>query len=173
MPAPPHLRVAIDTGGTFTDCVYLPAGQFKVLKLFSTPADPSQAVLNALAQIAATETLDPHTPIEAFEYAYPFRVRRYAYREGSGGAGQHCGGNGLVRELELLAGVQVTLLADRRKFPPYSLEGSQPGACGRASFTTSDDSTPKELPGKCSLHLTKGAILRIETHGGGGWGMPS
>jgi N-methylhydantoinase A len=45
------LRTAIDTGGTFTDCVYLEDGQLRVLKLFSTPADPARAVLDALAQI--------------------------------------------------------------------------------------------------------------------------
>jgi N-methylhydantoinase A len=64
MPAPAHLRVAIDTGGTFTDCVYLSEGGLKVLKVFSTPADPSQAVLNALAQIASAEGLTPHHPID-------------------------------------------------------------------------------------------------------------
>ncbi len=64
MPAQPHLRVAIDTGGTFTDCVYVAAGRLKVFKLFSTPADPSQAVLNALTQITATEKLTPHHPID-------------------------------------------------------------------------------------------------------------
>jgi N-methylhydantoinase A len=53
-----NLRVAVDTGGTFTDCVYLWDGQLKVLKVFSTPADPSQAVLDALAQIGAGSTLD-------------------------------------------------------------------------------------------------------------------
>jgi N-methylhydantoinase A len=52
------LRVAIDTGGTFTDCVYLADGQLQVLKVFSTPADPSLAVLNALAQIGAGEALE-------------------------------------------------------------------------------------------------------------------
>jgi len=64
MPAQPHLRVAIDTGGTFTDCVYVAAGRLKVFKLFSTPADPSQAVLNALSEIAAAEGLNPHHPID-------------------------------------------------------------------------------------------------------------
>jgi N-methylhydantoinase A len=64
MPDHPHLRVAIDTGGTFTDCVYLGEGGLKVLKVFSTPADPSQAVLNALAQIGGTEGLPPHYPID-------------------------------------------------------------------------------------------------------------
>ena len=64
-----------------------------------------------------------NTPIEALEYAYPFRVRRYAYRDGSGGAGQFRGGDGLIREVELLADAQVTLLADRRKLRPYGLQG--------------------------------------------------
>jgi N-methylhydantoinase A len=52
------VRVAIDTGGTFTDCVYLSAGELQVLKVFSTPADPAQAVLNGLAQIGAGKALD-------------------------------------------------------------------------------------------------------------------
>jgi N-methylhydantoinase A len=52
------LRVAIDTGGTFTDCVYLAAGELQVLKVFSTPVDPSQAVLDGLARIGAGKTLD-------------------------------------------------------------------------------------------------------------------
>jgi N-methylhydantoinase A len=52
------LRVAVDTGGTFTDCVYVVDGQLKVLKIFSTPSDPSRAVLDALAQIDAGGLLD-------------------------------------------------------------------------------------------------------------------
>jgi N-methylhydantoinase A len=52
------LRVAIDTGGTFTDCVYLSAGQLRVLKLFSTPANPSLAVLEALAQVRTVAGMD-------------------------------------------------------------------------------------------------------------------
>ena len=52
------MRVAVDTGGTFTDCVYIADGQLKVLKVFSTPADPSQAVLDALAQIGGGIALD-------------------------------------------------------------------------------------------------------------------
>jgi N-methylhydantoinase A len=51
------LRVAIDTGGTFTDCVYLANGRLHVLKLFSTPADPSLAVLEGLRQIGAGQAL--------------------------------------------------------------------------------------------------------------------
>src|SRR6202012_4710346 len=49
---PRIMRIAIDTGGTFTDCVYLQDGKFVVLKVFSTPQDPGMAVLNGLKQIA-------------------------------------------------------------------------------------------------------------------------
>jgi N-methylhydantoinase B len=97
-----------------------------------------------------------NTPIEALEYAYPFRVRRYGYRYGSGGKGKFRGGDGLIREVELLADAEVTLLADRRKFSPYGLGGGGDGAPGRA--------------GKCSRQFKKGDVLRIETPGGGGWG---
>jgi N-methylhydantoinase B len=111
-----------------------------------------------------------NTPIEALEYAYPFRVRRYAYRDGSGGAGQYRGGDGLIREVELLADAQVTLLADRRKLRPYGLQGGQEGAAGCASLTKAGSAEETQLPGKCSRRLAKGDVLHIETPGGGGWG---
>jgi N-methylhydantoinase B len=111
-----------------------------------------------------------NTPIEALEFAYPFRVRRYGYRTGSGGAGEHRGGDGLIRELELLSDAEVTLLADRRKFAPYGLDGGQPGARGRALVIDPRNGAETELPGKCSRRLPQGTVLRIETPGGGGWG---
>ena len=113
-----------------------------------------------------------NTPVEALEYAYPFRVRRYAYRDGSGGAGQFRGGDGLIREVELLADAQVTLLADRRKFRPYGLQGGEDGAPGRAALDAPGNARETELPGKCSLRAPQGSVLRIETPGGGGWGKP-
>ncbi len=109
-----------------------------------------------------------NTPVEALEYAYPIRVNRYSYRPGSGGRGEHRGGDGIVREIELLADAQVTLLADRRRFPPYGLSGGDPGATGRTLLIT--PTGEKELPGKCSVAAHKGDIIRIETPGGGGWG---
>jgi N-methylhydantoinase B len=112
-----------------------------------------------------------NTPIEALEYAYPFRMRRYAYRKGSGGAGEFRGGDGLVREIELLADAEVTLLADRRQFRPYGLAGGEDGAAGRASVRTTAAEKENELPGKCSLRLSAGDRLRLETPGGGGWGV--
>jgi N-methylhydantoinase B len=111
-----------------------------------------------------------NTPIEALEYAYPFRVRSYGYRKESGGAGQFTGGNGLVREIELLADSQVTLLCDRRKSRPYGLAGGSPGASGRALLI--DENQSVELPSKCSVHASKGGRIRMETPGGGGWGSP-
>jgi N-methylhydantoinase B len=126
--------------------------------------------LDGISGVQTHMTNSLNTPIEALEYAYPFRVRRYAIRDRSGGAGQFRGGGGLVREVELLADAQVTLLADRRKFRPYGLEGGSEGAPGRASLVGPGSADATELPGKCSLHAGKGSVLRIETPGGGGWG---
>jgi len=109
-----------------------------------------------------------NTPIEALEYAYPFRVRSYRYRRDSGGAGKFRGGDGLLREIELLSSAQVTMLGDRRRFAPYGLAGGAPGACGRTTLLGRD--RVQELPGKFSLYVPAGTVLRIETPGGGGWG---
>jgi N-methylhydantoinase B len=111
-----------------------------------------------------------NTPIEALEYAYPLRVRRYAYRDGSGGAGQFRGGDGLIREVEMLADAQVTLLADRRKFRPYGLQSGEDGAPGGAWVLKAGTTEETEIPGKWTQRLSKGDILHIETPGGGGWG---
>ena len=71
-----------------------------------------------------------NTPVEALEYAYPFRVTEYSLRRGSGGRGEHKGGDGVVREIEVLTDAEVTILADRRKTAPYGLSGGEPGKCG-------------------------------------------
>jgi len=110
-----------------------------------------------------------NTPVEALEYAYPLRVERYSYRPGSGGRGHYRGGNGLVREIRLLAPAQVTLLADRRRFAPYGLAGGQPGACGSAQLIQASGAT-QVLSGKGSVYAAAGDVIRIETPGGGGWG---
>ena len=126
--------------------------------------------LDGISGVQTHMTNSLNTPIEALEYAYPFRVRRYAYREGSGGAGQYRGGDGLIREVELLTDAQVTLLADRRSHRPYGLEGGEDGAAGRAWFERGEEKT--DLPGKSSHPLKKGDVLHLETPGGGGWGAP-
>src|SRR5205085_5822687 len=110
-----------------------------------------------------------NTPVEALEFAYPFRVRKYAYRAGSGGGGRFRGGNGLIREIELLGDAQITLLADRRKRGPYGLNGGAEGAPGRTLLLRRNGAA-EELPGKCSVNAKAGDAVRIESPGGGGWG---
>lgn len=126
--------------------------------------------LDGISGVQTHMTNSLNTPIEALEYAYPFRVRRYAYRYGSGGEGQFRGGDGLVREIELLADAEMTLLADRRRFRPYGLAGGEDGAAGKTWLTRAESGERIELEGKCSVPLKKGDVLRLETPGGGGWG---
>jgi N-methylhydantoinase B len=108
-----------------------------------------------------------NTPVEALEYAYPFRMIRYAMRRGSGGSGKNRGGDGLVREIELLGDAQVTLLSDRRVTRPWGLAGGEAGAAG--ATTASVDGNEKKLPGKCTREMRAGGRLRVESPGGGGW----
>ena len=129
-----------------------------------------------------TNTLN--TPVEALEYAYPFRVRRYALRRGSGGAGRHRGGDGLVREIEFLCPATVTLLTERRRTAPYGLQGGQPGAVGRNLLIRDgheEAARPpdtcgtggmrhQDLPGKAECEVNPGDVLSLQTPGGGGWG---
>jgi N-methylhydantoinase B len=126
--------------------------------------------LDGIPGVQTHMTNSLNTPIEALEYAYPFRVRRYGYRYGSGGEGRFRGGDGLIREIELLAPAQVTLLAERRRFRPYGLQGGEEGLSGRAWFIQWGGAEKIELPGKFSRMLAAGDILGIETPGGGGWG---
>jgi N-methylhydantoinase B len=126
--------------------------------------------LDGISGVQTHMTNSLNTPIEALEYAYPFRARRYSYRYGSGGEGMFRGGDGLVREIELLADAEMTLLAERRRFRPYGLAGGGDGAAGRAFVARAATGETEELPGKCSRQLKKGDVLRIETPGGGGWG---
>jgi N-methylhydantoinase B len=112
-----------------------------------------------------------NTPVEALEYAYPFRMVRYSLRPDSGGEGEHRGGDGIVRELQLLGDAQVTLLADRRKTEPWGLGGGKSGACGRTTIIR--NGAGEDLPGKCTRELPAGTRVRIESPGGGGWGSKS
>ncbi len=112
-----------------------------------------------------------NTPAEALEYSYPLRVTKYALRPGSGGDGKHRGGDGIMREIEVLADVTVTTLADRRKFRPYGLAGGDDAASGRTEISRADGSI-EVMPGKSSTRLRRGDRVRIQTPGGGGWGAP-
>jgi N-methylhydantoinase B/oxoprolinase/acetone carboxylase alpha subunit len=120
-------------------------------------------------QTAMTNTRD--TPVEAIERALPMRVRRYQLRRGSGGAGAHPGGEGIERELEVLADTTLSLVTERRVSRPWGLEGGDPGAPGENWLLPGGDASRAErLPDKCTVRLRPGDVLRLLTPGGGGWG---
>lgn len=104
-----------------------------------------------------------NTPVEALEVAYPLRVVRYALRPGSGGEGRHRGGDGLERVIEMLAEVEVSVLAERRRHGPRGSAGGGDGAPGRT--TINGESVPAKWRGR----LRPGDRLGIETPGGGGY----
>ncbi|MEE8141462.1 MAG: hydantoinase B/oxoprolinase family protein [Planctomycetota bacterium] len=109
-----------------------------------------------------------NTPIEVLEHTIPVRVREYSIRRGSGGAGQHRGGEGIVRELEVLVPMQVAVLSERRTRGPAGISGGSPGSPGQNLRIKAD--TRETLPGKWQGTLQPGERLRLETPGGGGWG---
>ncbi len=116
-----------------------------------------------------TNTLN--TPIEALENYFPVRVKEYRLRRGSGGSGKFRGGDGIIRSLEMLVDCQVTMLSERRRYAPYGLRGGSSGKTGHNYLVVNGQR--KKLPGKFSLFLSKGDVIRIETPGGGGWGKGS
>ena len=124
---------------------------------------------NGVSGVHTHMTNSLNTPAEALEYAYPLRVRTYSLRQGSGGVGKFEGGDGIVREIEVLADCEVTLLADRRSRGPWGLSGAKSGAPGTASIIRKNGMI-ESMPGKFSTRLAPGERIRIETPGGGGWG---
>ena len=109
-----------------------------------------------------------NTPVEAIEHYLPIRIRRYGLRRGSAGRGAFPGGEGIVREYEMLADTSVTILSERRRFAPYGARGGGPGGRGRNTLVRHN--RQRMLPGKVQLQLRPGDRLRIETPGGGGYG---
>ena len=105
-----------------------------------------------------------NTPVEVFELEHPVRIRTYAMRWGSGGTGVHVGGDGVVREYEALAPVEVSLLCERRRHAPRGAAGGGNGMPGRNLLNG------QAIAGRTALHLSPGDVLRIETPGGGGHG---
>ena len=118
--------------------------------------------------VAMSNTLN--TPIEALERQLPLRVHQYTLRRGSGGAGAHRGGDGVIRELEALREMSFSLISERRRHPPPGARGGQPGARGR-NLLMEEGPVGRELPGKITGILSAGQRLRIETPGGGGDGI--
>ena len=112
--------------------------------------------------VAMSNTLS--TPAEALELAYPLRVERHELRLGSGGAGEHRGGDGVIRELRVLEDCRLSLVGERRVRAPRGARGGEPGLPGRNLLNG------EELPAKITRGLRAGDAVRVETPGGGGYG---
>ncbi len=130
----------------------------------ASPTSPGESAVHS----HMTNTLN--TPIEALEYAYPFRVKEYGVRRDTGGTGAHKGGDGMVREIELLSGCEITVLSERRAQGAFGLAGGNPGQPGRNILFRGGQA--EILAGKFHRTLIKGDRIRIETPGGGGFGQP-
>jgi N-methylhydantoinase B len=111
-----------------------------------------------------------NTPIEALEHAYPFRVVRYGLRTGSGGAGRNPGGEGLRRDIRLLADARVTLLGERRAAGPAGRAGGSAGWPGADVLIRNGREEP--LPSKVTIDTHAGDVISVRSPGGGGWGPP-
>jgi N-methylhydantoinase B len=112
-----------------------------------------------------------NTPVEALEFAFPLRLKKYALRRGTGGDGKYKGGDGLVRDVEFLSPARVTILSERRKFPPPGFHGGHHGEPGE-NVLLRGGYEEVHLAGKETLDVEPGDVLSIRTPGGGGWGAP-
>ncbi len=108
-----------------------------------------------------------NTPIEALELEYPLRVERYDLVRDSGGAGEHGGGDGVVRAVRTLQDASLSLLTDRRRHAPQGAQGGEPGRPGENLLDG------ERLPPKTSRPIPEGAVVEVRTPGGGGWGRES
>ena len=119
---------------------------------------------DGLSAVQTHMTNTRNTPIESLEMHYPLRLRRYAIRDGSGGAGAQWGGDGIIREYEFLSDTTVTLLTERRRHAPWGLAGGEAASAGINCFN-GEVVAPKRM-----IEAKPGDRLVIETPGGGGWG---
>lgn len=116
-----------------------------------------------------TRLTDP----EVLEARYPVRLREFSIRRGSGGAGEHRGGDGIRRQIEFLKPLTLSILSQRRgPYPPYGVGGGQPGEAGRNSLQRVVGAS-EQLHALVQTAVRPGDVLTIETPGGGGWGIPT
>jgi 5-oxoprolinase (ATP-hydrolysing) len=116
-----------------------------------------------------TRLTDP----EVIEQRYPVRVREFSIRRGSGGKGLHKGGDGIVRRLEFLRPLDVSLVTQRRgPYAPFGLNGGEEGALG-VNTLQKPEGTHLPLAGRVQFRAETGDVLIVQTPGGGGWGKKS
>ncbi len=116
------------------------------------------------------------TDVEVLERRAPIVVREFSVRRGSGGAGRHRGGDGIVREIEFRAAMTLAVVSERRASDPFGMAGGGPGARGRNVLVRCGrrgaQGAVEDLGGKAQVDVREGDVLRVETPGGGGWGEP-
>ncbi len=112
------------------------------------------------------------TDTEVLESTHPVRVERFAIRRGSGGAGRHRGGDGIVREIRFGEAVEVTILSNHRRVAPFGLDGGKSGATGRNTVLRATGGKDP-LTATSTVRLDRDDAIRIETPGGGGFGSGS
>ena len=106
---------------------------------------------------------------EILEKRYPVRLHRFEIRDGSGGKGRYAGGNGVIREIEFLEPMSLSLLTQHRGEGPYGLDGGGSGMPGRQQVVHKDGQA-QVLESVCGLEVSAGERLILETPGGGGYG---
>ena len=111
------------------------------------------------------------TDPEVLEWRYPVRLEEFSLRTGSGGAGKHKGGDGVVRRVRFLEPMTAAILSNHRHVPPYGVAGGSPGRCGVNRVERANGQV-EELPGTAEVRMAAGDAFVIETPGGGGWGSP-
>ncbi|PTX92246.1 5-oxoprolinase [Verrucomicrobia bacterium LW23] len=110
------------------------------------------------------------TDPEVLEHRFPVRLRHFGLRPQSGGAGTWCGGNGIVREIEFLESMSLSLLTQHRVESPFGAAGGEPGAKGRQLLLRAGAGTGEVLASVAGVEVGPGDRLVLETPGGGGWG---
>lgn len=131
----------------------------------------------ATSEGAGTDAVHTHmtntrlTDAEIIERRYPVRLHEFSIRKNSGGAGQHPGGDGIIRRIEFLKPLKISLISERRgDYAPFGLEGGSPGQIGENLLQKVNETNEQSLGGKFSLSVEAGDLLTIKTPGGGGFG---
>jgi 5-oxoprolinase (ATP-hydrolysing) len=163
------LGLAACSQGTMNNVIFGDAG-FGYYETVAGGAGAGPAFAGADAvhtHMTNTRATDP----ELLEHRFPVRLERAAVRARSGGAGRHPGGDGVIRELEFLRPVSLSLLSQHRAEGPYGMAGGSAGRTGRQRLVRVSGEV-LELAGIDSCEVEAGDRLILETPGGGGWGAP-
>ena len=171
----PVIPERLAAGGSTTAglLIFGGAGRDGSWKTLYEPHGGGEGARHDRAGAAATRvhlTNTNNTPAEIIEAEFPIRIVRHALRRGSGGRGQHRGGEGSEREYLVLAEeMSLTTMFERRVIPPWGLAGGEAGAPFRCELRK-EAGASEELRGKANLLVHAGDVVVFETSGGGGYG---